>query len=65
MMHQGWQLANVFVDSNGEAFLANLEYGVPVNAPARPDGWDLAAGLTAQQQDDAQLQLLAADVMRL
>lgn len=64
--HTDIKVANVFVD-NTTAFLGDLEYVVPITAPARPQGRGLTglAGQTAQEQDLEQLTLFAGDVERL
>lgn len=64
--HTDIKVTNIFVDQ-GIAYLDDLEYVVRTSAPARREGQGLAeaAGQTAREQDLAQLELLAGDVLRL
>lgn len=64
--HTDIKVANIFVE-NDIAFLDDLEFVVPITAPARPEGVGAENERvhTAQQQDLLQLELLADDIMRL
>jgi hypothetical protein len=62
--HTDIKVDNVFVE-NGVAFLDDLEYLREVTGPPRPDGGELAEDVaTAGKQDEAQFQLLVADLYR-
>ena len=62
--HTDIKVDNVFV-ANGVAFLDDLEYLRDVGGPPRPDGGGLTqAVVTAGDQDEAQFQLLVADLCR-
>jgi hypothetical protein len=63
--HTDIKVANVFV-TDGVAFLDDLEYVVKATAPARKQGRSYAGGVqTAADQDLAELELFAGDVLRL
>lgn len=64
--HTDIKLANIFVDDDsGDAFLDDLEFVRPVAAAARPEGQGTGEGVTAQQQDMVQLQILAGHIWGL
>jgi hypothetical protein len=66
LAHTDIKVDNVFVDTSGVAFLDDLEYVVPVASPARSEGKGFrSAEQTAQEQDEAQLVLLQAEVLNL
>ena len=62
--HTDIKVDNVFV-AGGVAFLGDLEYLRDMDGPPRPDGEGLTEdGVTAGDQDKAQLELLIADLYR-
>jgi serine/threonine protein kinase len=66
LAHTDIKVDNVFVDTSGVAFLDDLEYVVPVASPARSEGRGFrSAEQPAQEQDEAQLVLLQAEVLNL
>ena len=62
--HTDIKIDNVFVE-NGVAFLNDLEYLREVTGPPRPNGGGLTEDVAiAGEQDEAQFQLLIAEMNR-
>ena len=64
--HTDIKLDNVFVDSDGDAFIGDLEYLTDVDGPPRRDAPGTTIGMTvtgsARDQDMIQLEMFATAV---